>query len=162
MHLMLGDTLRLEFILSEEAVILDPVLVTASARPVSDRYPMPGLESLFRRMALWGRTGYFVNRSQLEEYARFGYTVSRVISEMALNKPRGCRGETAVYWDGAFLGVWESMPRHQGIRPDDVFPPAALEAIELYIAPQIPAELVGGVRFPCRVIAFWSIRQPKR
>jgi hypothetical protein len=38
------------------------------------------------------------------------------------------------------------------------FGPGDLEAVEVYVSPQIPAEFLSG--FPCGVVAYWSRRSP--
>ncbi len=179
--MMIGDTVRLDFHLSTQAVLLDPIVVLASARPWRDRYELVGMEDFFKRMRQWGGGGHseFVTREALDTYLERGFTVSKVIGDVMIRpapslkamtirgiRPmeQGCSG-TITYLDGGWFGdtlFLESLSLK------------VLEAIEVHRAPFLPAELIttfnpgatggsaGASRFPCDIVVLWSRRQPKR
>jgi hypothetical protein len=161
LNVMLRDTLRVDFLLSASAVVLDPLTVTASARPIADRYPLVGMEDFFRRMNRWRNAGYFLNRDTLNWAMRRGLTTRWLIDEMVMRTGHGCNGGTQYWVNGA--------PAVLAAGLNDTFPPAALEAVEVYVAHPIPAEFLGapvatpqGSRMPCMIISLWSRQQPKR
>jgi carboxypeptidase family protein len=67
LHLMPGDTLRIDFHLSAQAALLAPILVTASAREVTDRYRLVGMDDFMRRMGRYSksRLGSFLTRDSI-------------------------------------------------------------------------------------------------
>jgi hypothetical protein len=58
LHLMPGDTIGVDFYLSMEAILLNPLVVTATARPLSDRYDMTGMAGFWQRYNRFSRSGY--------------------------------------------------------------------------------------------------------
>jgi len=49
LSLMPGDTMGVDFYLSMEAILLNPLVVTATAWPLSDRYDMTGMAGFWQR-----------------------------------------------------------------------------------------------------------------
>ncbi len=49
LYLMLGDTIGLDFYLSMEAILLNPLVVRATARPLEDRYDLTGMSGFLER-----------------------------------------------------------------------------------------------------------------
>lgn len=155
--LMLGDTLRLDFHLSTQAVLLAPILVTASARPVSDRSVKVGMEEMYSRMNRM-RDATFLTRDSIARYEERGFNTgamlqsaaSSIIADAQLTVRRCLGTGVRFYINGA------EIPPDFPISIDDMYPPATLEAIEVYREPIIPAELNRG--FPCAVIVIWTRR----
>lgn len=137
LRMMLGDTMRLDFFLSTRVVLLGPILVQTSARPIRDRYSLTGMDAFFSRMREWEHRAKFVTRAMIDDYDRQGYTTMRVIDDVS---PRGRRDCTSLFW-------WEGSPfRLPNPEPprtlldeiNDLFFLSSLEAIEVYTAPAIP------------------------
>ena len=93
-----GDSIGLEFYLSVDAVLLEPLVVTATARGLAARCALTGMEDF------------------------------QVPTEM--------------------------------INPMTAYPPELLEGVEVYVRPNIPAELLQG-GWPCGVVALWTRREPR-
>jgi hypothetical protein len=155
LHVMLKDTIRLDFFLDTNVVLLDPILVTASARPWSSRYELRGMDDFFRRMSSWQRSSFFLTRDTIRWYDRLGLSTSQMIRDATLRGSAGCTGGSAWWLDGNPIG--------SGLNVDDTWPPAMLEAVEIHLAHPIPVELLTGfVRSPCTVIVLWTVREPRR
>jgi hypothetical protein len=158
--MILRDTIRLEFFLSTQAVLMAPILVTGSSREWKDRYGEAQLDELFSRMKRFGATknANYVMRDSLAGYEKKHFTTAQIIAYEAFRTPIGCNGGTSTYVNGApYLSPGGDL--------DDYFQPGALQAIEIYTAPQIPAELSmplfqggGTYGMPCRVIVLWTRR----
>jgi len=58
LYLMPGDTLGLDFYLSVEAVLLNPIVVRGTARPWEDRYDLTGMEGFLKRHAKFSKSGF--------------------------------------------------------------------------------------------------------
>jgi hypothetical protein len=160
LHLMLGDTIGLDFHLSTEAVLLAPITVTASARAWADRTRLVSMEGFLRRYERFSRSGFgeFLTRDQLIEWEGRVSSLGRLLSLTAtavtgfdpvtgsVEMRRGGDKCSPTYFvDGA---PWPF--------PADWFP-ASLEAVEVYEEPQIPPEFNRGL-WPCGVIAVWTRR----
>lgn len=157
LHVMLKDTIRLDFFLDTDAVLLDPILVTASARPWSNRYELRGMEAFFRRMSSWRQASSFLTRDTIHWYDRLGLTTSQMIRDATLRRGHGCSGGVSWWLDG------NPLDTSIGLSIDDLWPPAMIEAVEIHIAHPIPGELQSGfVRSPCAVIVLWTVREPRR
>jgi hypothetical protein len=153
--MMLGDTLRLDFHLSTQAILLAPILVTASARPVGDRRVLAGMEELYSRMNRM-RDATFLTRDSIARYEAMGVGTGQMLLRSAgifsdsQFTVRGCAVPPRYYVDGA------EIPADLTISIEDMYPPGVLEAIEVHRGPRIPAELNRG--FPCAVIVIWTRR----
>lgn len=178
LFLMTGDTILLDLFLGVDAFVMDPLVIRASARPWSNRYSLIGMESFFHRQSRFGNsgTGEFLTRDFLaRQEGRLDTNrvlLSSVMSVRALNDgggvilPHGCnpryylnnmeivRGDPV---HEPMMGADPSTPLSMGLNLEALFPPEALEAIEIYVSPTIPAEFSEG--YPCGVIAFWTRRR---
>ncbi|HZD06267.1 MAG TPA: carboxypeptidase-like regulatory domain-containing protein, partial [Longimicrobiales bacterium] len=67
LYLELGDTLTVELHLAVDAVPLEPLTVTASARPWEGRTPLVGMEAFFLRYSRYSGSGFgdFVTRDSI-------------------------------------------------------------------------------------------------
>jgi hypothetical protein len=54
------------------------------------------------------------------------------------------------------MGADPSTPASFGLNLEALYPPEALEAIEVYVSPTIPAEFSEG--YPCGVVSLWTRR----
>jgi hypothetical protein len=87
LSLRLGDTLVIEFRLSRVAQALDPVMVTATAKPWP---PAKGerqvLRELYERMRRFGglRHAQFVLRDTIDAYANRFYSISEMLSRVVV------------------------------------------------------------------------------
>src|SRR6185312_4857082 len=109
--LRLGDTLIVEFRLSHLAQVLDPVLVTASAKPWPPaKGEQQDIDELYYRMKKFAgvRHAEFILRDTIDAYARKFYSIDDMIARVVVTpvpkpKPQGrefyCKG-TAQYVDG--------------------------------------------------------------
>jgi hypothetical protein len=178
LFLMTGDTILLDLILGVDAFVMEPLVIRASARPWADRYNLMGMESFFHRQSRFGNSGIgeFLTRDFL---ARFdgrlntnSLLLSSVMSVRGLNNSGGViltQGCNPRYYlnnteivrgdplHEPMLAVAPSTPLSQGLNIEGLYPPEALEAIEIYVAPTIPAEFSEG--YPCGVIGLWTRRR---
>lgn len=155
-----GDTIDVTFRLAVDAVPLDPLTVTASARPWKDRHELVGMGPFFARYSRYGGSGY-----------------SEIMTRDSLR-----RWENKVQSTGAML-QWETpMVRHADpitgamtlsgsctptyylnnmeVPYSEVrsLTPVLLEAVEVYMRPSIPADLAQDN--PCGVVSYWSRQSP--
>lgn len=160
-YLMLGDTIGLDFYLSMEALLLNPIVVRATARPLGERYRLTGMEDFLRRYSQFAenRYGEYLTRDSLAKYEdqvmSIGQlmwmtmmsvsTASTISSQVTLRS--GCM-TPRYYVDG--------LPVPPDMTVD--FPPHMLEGVEVYVRPTIPAEFLQG--WPCGVVALWTRRAP--
>lgn len=168
--LRLGDTLIVEFRLSHVAQVLDPVLVTATAKPWP---PAKGerqeIDELYYRMKMFGglRHAEFILRDTIDAYVRKFYSIDEMISRVVISpvpkvKPQGrefyCKGTTH-YVDGAYAPPMEGFGPVTGF-----YDLKMIDLVEVYTHPSIPAEFrapvftPGGATLgmpPCRVIVLW-------
>lgn len=147
-----GDTLRVEFLLSTEVVLLDPVVVRARARRI-------GLPRDFYERAERGGFGRFMVREEIEaEHAvQTTHLLWRFPGVRLLPNPRGggntilLRGNCApaVFLDGVRVHLY-------GMTVDALVRPGELEGIEVYgSVAEVPVEC-GGLRTGCGAILFWT------
>lgn len=172
LELMLGDSIGLDFYLSTQAVLLEPITVTASARPWADRADVTGMEEFFERYDRYAKPGFgtFMTRDQIAEWegrtSSVGMMLLANVAEVRGVSPggevimRGGRFSGGVlqekciplyYVDGAQVPYYVAEP----------LMPADLEAVEVYTSPNVPLELDHG-RFPCGVVVYWTRRSPIR
>jgi len=159
LHLMLGDVIALDFYLSVEAILLNPLVVTATARPFEDRYGLTGMGDFLRRYTAHSRSGFgeFMTRDSIAKYEDWVLSTGHMLALTTMSvwahssrsgtvTLRG-RCQPRYYMDGMELPpqypLWALMPDQ-------------LEAVEVYVRPTIPAEFSHG--FPCGVVAFWYRR----
>lgn len=156
LQLVLGDSIGVDFYLSTEAVLLEPITVTASARP---------WWNFLRRYAQFARSGFgeFMTRDSIAKFEGWVATTG----DMLMLNIRAVRGVDS----GSSLSSWGRVWLRGGCLPAyylngmrvpylAVAPlgPSQLEAVEVYVSPTIPAEL--NARFPCGVVAYWTRVSP--
>jgi hypothetical protein len=177
-NLMPGDSVGFDFHLSTQAVLLAPITVTSSRRPWTERAPLIGMEGFLSRYERFARSGFgtFMTRDSIavwdsrtrsvgdmlrwrvpavQAVVPFGDPqASGLAGAILIRSGRASGGQIAgtcipAYWlDGA--------PVPYSVVAS--YAPADLEAVEVYVSPQIPAEFLTG--FPCGVVAYWSRRTP--
>ncbi len=167
LQLMLGDSVGVTFYLSTQAVLLAPITVTASSRPWGNRANLKGMENFFTRYARFGSGyGQFMTRDSIAQWE------SRVpdVGEMLMaDLPEAIGVVPLSNMDMGGAVILSSMgskcvPRYylngspvpystmSGLAPED------LEAVEIYVRPNIPAEFQQS--FPCGVVVEWTRRSP--
>ncbi len=159
LYLMLGDTLGVDFYLSQEAILLNPIVVRATARPILDRYDLSGMEGFFRRYARFSQGGYgeFLTRDSLARYEQWTQSIGHVLTLTMMSVWEAHPFTESVMLRGGcppayYLNGFPMPPRY----PMWSLTPDALEAVEVYLAPSLPAEFVVG--FPCGVVSYWTRR----
>lgn len=172
LYLMLGDTIGLDFYLSVEAVLLNPIVVRAAERPWEDRYDLTGLEGFLRRYSTLSRAGFgeFLTRDSIAEYEDRVITSGHMLLQSMTsvrNVVSGGLGYGQVilrqgciphYFLNGTLVPPDAVDSGQ-INPMAIYPPETLEAVEVYVRPTIPAEFLQG-GFPCGVVALWARQTP--
>ncbi len=177
-NLMLGDSIGVDFYLSTQAVLLAPITVTVSRRAWSDRASLIGMEGFLSRYERFARSGFgtFITRDSIAWWE----SRVRTIGEMLLAKASQVRsvvpfgdpsarelGGAVVMRGGRASGgeiALTCIPRYYldgAPVPYEIvsgFGPVDLEAVEVYVSPQIPAEFSSGFPPPCGVVAYWSRR----
>jgi len=180
LYLMLGDSIGVDFYLSKKGVIPSPMTVTASRRPWSDRVDLKSMEDFLvrhRRLAPSGFGG-FMTRDSIALWEGRVSSVSGMLQATMASVRDVVRAHDMVSGDtdlaGAVIMYGERfsgglsqggcIPRYylDGAPVPFIlvsgFGPGDLEAVEVYVSPQIPAEFSSG--FPCGVVAYWSRRSP--
>lgn len=166
----LGDTVRLEFRLARNAVLLAPALVTASARPWRERGDRLGLDDLNARIQRYdGRQhARFILRDTIEAYDRRQLDVAYMLGRILRTSPTnlsGCSGGKVAV-DNV---LWPMSPDAPNAL--DMYPLSTIELIEHYQFPDIPSEFAAPVvnagmrttgRPPCTVLSLWTRLGPKR
>jgi 5-hydroxyisourate hydrolase-like protein (transthyretin family) len=178
LFMMPGDTIFLDLLMGVDAFVMDPLVIRATARPWANRYSLLGMESFFHRQSRFGNsgTGEYITRDMLARHEGRMETnrilLSSAMSVRALNDgggvilPHGCNPRyylnnvEIVRGDGVhepMMGADPSTPMSFGLNLEALYPPEALEAIEVYVSPTIPAEFSEG--YPCGVVALWTRRR---
>jgi len=176
-RLMLGDTLGVDFYLSVEAIVMAPMVITAS----TNRYDLSGMEGFLRRYAQFSGSGYgdFMIRDSIATWegrapstghmlALTVPSVREVLSGGSNNGQVILRGVTPPTGMGApgrcvpvyFMDGSRVPPEAVAggdINPMSMYPPEGLEAVEVYVQPNIPGEFLQG-GWPCGVVALWTRR----
>ncbi len=163
-----GQRVELELLVSQEAVRLGKVTVSADAEPFAPG-PLRGFHDRRRR-----GVGRFLTREQIEQQVvdRFtsllqlmpGVQVVRMAPDGgALGRIRhytvrvGARTcPPLLYLDGVKLG---SIDDASALGPDRLLFPSELEAIEVYRPSEIPAEFSAG-ESGCGLVVVWTQRAP--
>ena len=158
LKIVLGDTIRFNFNLLTDAVLLAPIVVTASARNMLERTDQTLMSEFYGRMAKYEKSGFgtFMTRDSLANYEDYYDTRWLLTYKLGWdNRAFGCSG-TASYLNG---GPFHPMG---GPSLAELFLPRSLEAIEVYRAPRIPGEFIspadGAYAPPCKVIVLWTRR----
>jgi hypothetical protein len=166
LHLMPGDSIGVEFRLSTQAILVEPLTVTASARPWGDRADLRGMREFFDRWSRFadGGFGEFVTRDDLAAWegraATPGhallYSVSAVRDVSAGGRVTLRGGALGAPCTPTYMVNGVALPEGQPVPPLDV---SDLEAVEVYVRPNIPAELARG-EFPCGIVSYWTRVSP--
>jgi hypothetical protein len=162
-RLELGDTVVVEFRLSRRAALLAPILVTASAKPWTDRDRRYWLEELYDRMRRFGNQRYaqFILRDTIDAYDQRSFSIGEMLDrviKVPVTRGPGCAGgktyvERFQFDDGAAF-----------------YPLHLIDLIEVYTHPAIPAEFGSPVFTPgqrsaavrpCRVVVLWPKARAK-
>jgi hypothetical protein len=146
------DTLDVEFSLSQEIVVLDPIVVHG-------RRHRSAMLSGFDQRVKQRMMGVFITRDEIER--RHPLTATSLLSRIAGVQlaPRNLGdGNYVSIRGGCSPTVWVDGVRVplMGMSIDDLITPLQLEGIEVYkSAAEAPAEY-GGLRGGCAVILLWS------
>jgi hypothetical protein len=165
LDLMLGDTIYLDFFLSTEAILLDPILVRATARSMLDRYAPAGMEDFYRRYSAYAGSAIaeFLTRDSIALYDGWPITAGQMMNRamMMVDQYRISSGGVTLrggcipqYWVNGtmvqFYPIWALMPED-------------LEAVEIFEFPFLPPGLSRPEdgRLPCGVVSVWTRRVPE-
>ncbi len=155
-----GDTIDVTFRLGVDAVVLDPLTVTASARPWENRHEMVGMEPFFERYARYGGSGYseIMTRDSLKRWQNKVQSTGAML-EWATPLVRQADPVTgAMTLRGSCTPTYYLNNAEVPYSDVRSLSPVLLEAVEVYMRPSIPAELAADN--PCGVVAFWSRQSP--
>ena len=180
LQLMLGDSIGMDFYLSTQAVLLAPITVNASRRAWSDRANLVGMEGFLSRYERFAKMGFgtLMIRDSIASWEGRVMNVGNMLLARAPQvrtivpygdpSARELGGAVVMRGGRASGGIIQPycIPTYylNGVRvPYEIvstYGPADLEAVEVYVSPEIPAEL--SVGRPCGVVAYWSRRTPGR
>jgi hypothetical protein len=146
-----------------EAVLLNPIVVRATARALGDRYELTGMSGFSQRYSRFAKAGIgdFLTRDSLAKYEDWATSTGHVMMMTMMSVRYGSPLTPHVILRGGPNGCTPSyFVNGLPFYPDALtFPPEMLEAVEVYVRPNIPAEfLMGG--FPCGVVVLWTRRAP--
>lgn len=163
LHLMPGDTIALDFYLSMEAVLLNPIVVRATARPLGARYDLTGMEGFLRRHARFSASGAgeFLTRDSIAGYERWTGSMQQIMMTSMMSVRMVSDSTERVELRGGCLSPVYFV---DGVAVPPDYPiwsitPDMLEGVEVYVRPHIPPEFLQG-GFPCGVVALWSRKAP--
>jgi hypothetical protein len=154
---ILGDTIRFNFNLLTDAVLLAPIVVTASARDIMNgRKDQTMLAEFYGRMARFEKSGFgqFMTRDSLANYEEY-YDTKWLLTHKFFIEGGAHRRGSSCGGDRFYLNGGQFHPM-DGPPLTDLFSPGSLEAIEVYRAPRIPAEFMSFGMPPCTVVALWT------
>jgi hypothetical protein len=150
-----GDTVEVEFRLSERTVLLAPLVVKAPARRMRT-----GLAGYYQRLESPNRMGRFITREQIEKrHASFASDLLRTVAGIrVIRRPVGGSSmvllrecEPKLFLDG----IRVHLP---GVGIDEIVSPSDLEGIEVYgSSAEVPVEL-GSSNSICGAIVLWTKR----
>lgn len=155
-----ADTVQVEFRLSADAMVLDPLRVVARGVPASDRVGLVGMDDFFERYARYAESPYatLMTRDSLARWEERVHTTGHMLQ---WTSPL-VRSVDPVTGQLTLRGGCDPLYYLNGSRvPFELvttLSPGLLEAAEVYIQPSIPAKLAH--RAPCGVVAFWSRQTP--
>ena len=144
------DTLQVEFSLARDAVVLDPVIVTARSRRLT-----PAAQDFYHR-ATNSIGGNFITRAEIERAHPLRTTeLLRHIPGVQMAPIPG--GNTVTIRGSCRPTVYVDGVRVEGYRTiDDLAQPLELEGLEVYRSPdQAPAQYTG-MRAGCAVVLLWT------
>lgn len=160
LYLQLGDTITIDFRLAVDAVPLDPLTVTASARPWENRTPLAGMDAFFARYARYSGTGFgdFVTRDSIKVWEDRVQTTGHMLrwTTHVVRQVEPISGQVTLR--GGCEPVYYLNGTEVPYEAVETLTPTLLEAVEVYIRPAIPAELGRGS--PCGVVAYWARQTP--
>jgi hypothetical protein len=155
LQLARGDTVEVEFRLSERTVLLAPLVVKAPARRMRT-----GLAGYYQRLESPNRMGRFITREQIEKrHASFASDLLRTVAGIrVIRRPVGGSSmvllrecEPKLFLDG----IRVHLP---GVGIDEIVSPSDLEGIEVYgSSAEVPVEL-GSSNSICGAIVLWTKR----
>lgn len=167
LHLMPGDSIGVDFRLSSQAILVEPLTVTASARPWWNRADLRGMRQFFDRWSRFadGGFGEFLTRDEIAEWEGRAPTPGHMLLQTGMSTMRvlpdgrvQLRGTDVggQYCSPAYAVNGVMLPEGQPVPPFGV---SDLEAVEVYVRPNIPVELTRG-EFPCGIVAYWTRVSP--
>ncbi len=161
LHVDAGDTVAIDIELGQEAIDLEPITVTASARPWYEHMKAPPLWEFYERMEYQTRLGQgrFLTGEKLD-YIR-GLRLSHAIATLPRWYATPARPGSGLF-DLSYRGRCSPTYFLDGhlFRGDldDVVFMGMVEGIEVYSGRhEVPGELMGA-SMPCAVVAVWSKR----
>ncbi|MEX2531936.1 MAG: carboxypeptidase regulatory-like domain-containing protein, partial [Gemmatimonadota bacterium] len=167
LHLMPGDSIGVEFRLSARAILVEPLTVTASARPWGDRADLRSMSEFFDRWSRFadGGFGEFLTRDEIAEWEGRAPTPGHMLLNTGMSTMR-VLPDGRVQLRGTDVGGQYCSPTYavNGVtlpegQPVPSFDVSDLEAVEVYTRPNIPVELTRG-EFPCGIVAYWTRLSP--
>jgi hypothetical protein len=144
------DTLQVEFSLARDAVVLDPLVVTARSRRLT-----PAAQDFYYR-ATHSLAGDFITRAEIERvhplrttelFRRIpGVQTSPLPGGNSVTIRGGCR--PTLYVDGVRVDGYRSI--------DDLAQPLELEGLEVYRSPDQAPPQYTGMRAGCAIVLLWT------
>jgi hypothetical protein len=164
-NLMLGDTLYLDFSLSVEAILLNPIMVRATARSMQNRYAPGGMEDFYERYSAYEGSAIaeFLIRDSIAMYDGWPITAGQMMNRAMMMVDQYSIGSGGVTLRGGCVpqywvnGTLTQFYPHWALMPED------LEAVEIYEFPYLPPGLtrVEADGFACGVVSIWTRRVPE-
>lgn len=172
-----GGEVGLEVRLRRDAIELEPLVVTASARPWWEVLQPPGLWPFYERMERYGRAGrgrYLTERDVAGwAGARLSTALNALIpwvsvqadprlpGQVVLTGPGNC--VPLVYLDGSLVNPRGGLGGGGRLRVDDIADPSIVAAVESYRGiSDVPPDFTTirpDVDWRCPVIAIWTRRR---
>jgi hypothetical protein len=173
LHLMLGDSIGVDFRLSTQAVLLNPLTVTASARPWWDRADTRAVRDFLQRYDAYSRNGYgeFMTRDSIAKWERKVFNIGEMLlmnmfAVREVNLDGSVKLRKIGQGDCSNLGGLHYFLNGIVVPYSvvEVLAPSDLEGVEVYTAPNIPGQLgsrvAGETSYPCGVVAYWTRVSP--
>jgi len=159
-YVMPGDTIQIEFRLGVAAVVVDPIRVTASARPWGDRFGLVRMEGFFDRYARYSGSGFaeFLTRDSIARFEDRVPSTGQMLRWTTRSVRRVDPASGHVTLRNNCTPVYYLNGSRVPYAMVEPLGPTMLEAVEVYIQPAIPAELGAGT--PCGVVSYWSRQSP--
>lgn len=155
-----GDTIQVEFRLSAEAMVLDPLRVVARGVPASARTGLVGMDDFFDRYARYADSPYtgFMTRDSLARWEERVQSTGHML-QWATDIVRSVDPETGeVTLQGGCVPLYYLNGSRVPYEMVSTLSPGTLEAVEVYVRPSVPARLAH--RAACGVVSYWSRQTP--
>lgn len=165
LHLMLGDTIYLDFNLSVEAILLNPIVVRATARSMQDRYAPGGMEDFYTRYSAYAGSAIaeFLTRDSIAAYDGWPITAGQLMNRTMMMVDQYNINHGTVSLRGHCIPQYWVNGTMVQFYPQWALMPEDLEAVEIFEFPFLPPGLTRPEdgRLPCGVVSIWTRRVPE-